>query len=89
VALTHTDAGVKVRRILHKLRSLANETFNEHFKSIFDVHEQVLTKCRVNIARFALGQCVATSWLYSTVIMSERWRSIVDSNRSSKRLDAL
>ena len=29
----HTDSGVEVRRIFHKLRSLANENFNEHFKS--------------------------------------------------------
>jgi len=54
-AYPHTDAGVEVRRIFHKLRSLANENFNEHFKSIFDVHEQVPTKGRVNTARFALG----------------------------------
>jgi len=51
----HTDAGVEVRRTFHKLRSLANENFNEHFKSIFDVHEQVPTKGWVNTARFALG----------------------------------
>jgi hypothetical protein len=44
-----------VRRIFHKLRSLANENFNEHFKSIFDVHEQVPTKGRVNTTRFVLG----------------------------------
>ncbi len=54
-AYPHTDCGVEVRRIFHKLRSLANENFNEHFKSIFDVHEQVPTKGRVNTARFALG----------------------------------
>jgi hypothetical protein len=54
-AYPHTDAGVEVRRIFHKLRSLANENFNEHFKSIFDVHEQVPTKGRVSTARFALG----------------------------------
>ena len=54
-AYPHTDAGVEVRRIFHKLRSLANENFNEHFKSIFDVHEQVPTKGEVNTQRFALG----------------------------------
>ena len=54
-AYPHTDEGVEVRRIFHKLRSLANENFNEHFKSIFDVHGQVPTKGRVNTARFALG----------------------------------
>jgi hypothetical protein len=54
-AYPHTDPGVEVRRIFHKLRSLANENFNEHFKSIFDVHEQVPTKGRIDTARFALG----------------------------------
>jgi hypothetical protein len=54
-AYPHTDSGVEVRRIFHKLRSLANENFNEHFKSIFEVHEQVPTKGRLNTARFALG----------------------------------
>jgi hypothetical protein len=54
-AYPHTDCGVEVRRIFHKLRSLANENFNEHFKSIFEVHGQVPTKGRVNTARFALG----------------------------------
>ncbi len=51
----HTDDGVEVRRIFHKLRSLAIENFNEHFKGIFDGHGQVPTKGRTNTARFALG----------------------------------
>jgi hypothetical protein len=51
----HADPGVEVRRIFHKLRSLANENFNELFKSIFDVHQQVPTKGRISTARFALG----------------------------------
>ena len=37
----HTDDGVEVRRIFHKLRSVAMENFNEHFKGIFDGHGQV------------------------------------------------
>jgi hypothetical protein len=37
----HTDDGVDVRRIIHKLRSVASEHFNEHFKGIVDVHGQV------------------------------------------------
>lgn len=37
----HTDDGVQVRRIFHKLRSIAMENFNEHFKGIFDGHGQV------------------------------------------------
>jgi hypothetical protein len=51
----HTDPGVEVRRIFHKLRSLAIENFNEHFKGIFDGHGQVPTKGLVNTQRFALG----------------------------------
>jgi len=51
----HTDAGVEVRRIFHKLRSLAIENFNEHFKGIFDSHGQVPTKGLINTRRFALG----------------------------------
>jgi hypothetical protein len=51
----HTDPGVEVRRIFHKLRSLAIENFNEHFKGIFDGHGQVPTKGLFNTQRFALG----------------------------------
>jgi hypothetical protein len=51
----HTDGGVEVRRVFHKLRSLAMENFNEHFKGIFDAHTQVPTKGLVNTQRFALG----------------------------------
>jgi len=51
----HTDDGVEVRRIFHRLRSLAIENFNEHFKGIFDGHGQVPTKGLINTKRFALG----------------------------------
>lgn len=51
----HTDDGVEVRRIFHKLRSRAMENFNEQFKGIFDGHGQVPTKGLVNTRRFALG----------------------------------
>jgi hypothetical protein len=51
----HTDNGLEVRRIFHKLRSLAIETFNEQFKGIFDGHGQVPTKGVTNTRRFALG----------------------------------
>jgi len=37
----HTDEGVEVRRVFHKLRSIAMENFNEHFKGIFDGHGQI------------------------------------------------
>jgi hypothetical protein len=46
---------VEVRRIFHKLRDIAVENFNEHFKGIFDSHGQVPTKGLLNTKRFALG----------------------------------
>lgn len=54
-AYPHTDAGVEVRRVFHKLRSLTIENFNEQFKGIFDGHGQVPTKGLTNTRRFALG----------------------------------
>jgi hypothetical protein len=54
-AYPHTDDGVTVRRIFHKLRSTAIENFNEQFKGIFDGHSQVPTKGLRNTQRFALG----------------------------------
>jgi hypothetical protein len=75
---------VEVGRIFHKLRSLANENFNEHFKSIFDVHGAVPTKGRTNTARFASwGRCWSTNSGCFTVIMSESWTSTAGSNPSS------
>ena len=54
-AYPHTDGGVEVRRVFHKLRSLAMENLNEHFKGIFGVHGSVPTKGLRNTSRFALG----------------------------------
>ncbi len=51
----HTNDGVEVRRVFHKLRSRAMENFNEHFKGIFDGHGQVPTKGLIATQRFALG----------------------------------
>jgi hypothetical protein len=51
----HTDDGVEVRRIFHKLRSVTIENFNEQFKGIFDVHGAVPTKGLQATRRFALG----------------------------------
>lgn len=51
----HTDGGVEVRRVFHKLRSLAIENFNEHFKGIFDCHGAVPTRGVIATKRFALG----------------------------------
>ena len=54
-AYPHTDDGKDVRRIFHKLRSVANENFNEHFKGIFDGHDRVPTKGLAATQRYALG----------------------------------
>jgi hypothetical protein len=51
----HTDDGVEVRRIFHKLRSVTIENFNEQFKGIFNVHGAVPTKGLQATRRFALG----------------------------------
>lgn len=51
----HTDDGVEVRRVFHKLRSVANENFNEQFKAIFEGHEQVPTTGLAATSRYALG----------------------------------
>jgi hypothetical protein len=54
-AYPHTDDGVEVRRIFHKLRSLAIENFNGQFKGIFDAHGSVPTRGLARTRRFALG----------------------------------
>jgi hypothetical protein len=51
----HTGAGVEVRRVFQRLRHVAIENFNEHFKAIFDAHGPVPTKGEDGTARFALG----------------------------------
>lgn len=51
----HADGGAEVRRVFHKLRSLAIENFNEQFKGIFDCHGAVPTRGLVATRRFALG----------------------------------
>jgi hypothetical protein len=51
----HTDDGVEVRRLFHKLRSRANENFNAQFKGIFDCQGQVPTRGLVATRRFVLG----------------------------------
>lgn len=61
----HTDDGVEVRRLFHKLRSVAIENFNEHFKAIFDAHGQVPTKGESSTQRFALGAV----WLYQLALL--------------------
>ena len=79
-AYPHTDSGVEVRRIFHKLRSLANENFNEPFKSIFDVHERVPTKGRINTTRFALGAV----FVYQLALLHRRHERKSGVNRGLK-----
>jgi hypothetical protein len=50
-----SDMGREVRKVFHKLRSLAIENFNQHFKGIFGGHAQVPTKGLVATRRRALG----------------------------------
>ena len=75
-AYPHTDDGVEVRRIFHKLRSMANENFNEHFKAIFEVHGRFPPEGSSTPSDSLWERCWSTSWLCSTD-MSESWRSIV------------
>jgi len=51
----HTDDGVEVRRVFHRLRSVSSENFNGQFKGIFDVRGPVPTRGLANTRRFALG----------------------------------
>lgn len=78
-AYPHTDDGVEVRRIFHKLRSMANENFNEHFKAIFEVHGQVPTKGLINTQRFALGAVL----VYQLALLYRHERKM-DLNRGLK-----
>jgi hypothetical protein len=75
----HTDDGVEVRRIFHKLRSVANENFNEHFKAIFEVHGEVPTRGLINTARFALGAV----FVYQLALLYRHERKM-DINRGLK-----
>ncbi len=40
---------------MHRLRHIAIENLNEHFKALFDAHGSVPTRGRLDTARFALG----------------------------------
>jgi len=51
----HQDDGVEVRRIFHKLRSLAIEPFNGLFKNVFDWHGQVPVKGLKRVQLIVLG----------------------------------
>lgn len=51
----HTDPGVEVRRVVHALRSVANEHFNAQCTGIFDAHGSVPTRGLIRTRRWALG----------------------------------
>lgn len=68
----HTDDGVEVRRVFHKLRSVANENFKEHYKGIFQAHEQVPTKGLVATSRFVLGAVL----LYQIALLYRHQRGL-------------
>lgn len=70
---------MEVRRIFHKLRHVAIENFNEHFKAIFDAHGAVPTKGEANTARFALGAV----FVYQLALL-HRYEQDSDSNRGLK-----
>jgi hypothetical protein len=78
-AYPHTDDGVEVRRIFHKLRSRTNENFNEHFKAIFEAHGQVPTRGLINTQRFALGAVL----VYQLALLYRHERKL-DINRGLK-----
>ena len=58
----HTDDGVEVRRIFHKLRSVASENFNELIFGIFAVYGQVPDLRRASHPTFCFRRnfCLAT-----------------------------
>jgi len=51
----HTDDGVEVRRLFHRLRSHAIENFNGQFKGMFDCSRPVPTKGLIPTQRYVLG----------------------------------
>lgn len=75
----HTDEGAEVRRILHRLRHVAIENFNEHFKAVFDAHGAVPTRGWPDTARFALGAVFA----YQLALLHHHERHL-DTNRGLK-----
>jgi hypothetical protein len=66
----HRDGGVEVRRIFHKLRSLAIEPFNGLFKNIFEWRGQMPVKGLKRCQLFALGAIL----LYQIVLLDQHQR---------------
>jgi hypothetical protein len=75
----HTDQGVEVRRIFHRLPHVTIENFNEHFKAVFEAHGPVPTKGRLDTARFALGAVL----VYQLALLHRHERDL-DTNRGLK-----
>lgn len=61
----HTDGGVEVRRLFHKLRSQAIEPFNGLFKNLFEWRGQMPVKGLRRCQLFALGAVL----LYQLVLL--------------------
>lgn len=61
----HTDSGVEVRRIFHKLRSQSIEPFNGLFKNVFEWGGQVPVKGLWRTQLLVLGAV----WLYQLVLL--------------------
>jgi Transposase DDE domain len=68
----HRDGGVEVRRIFHKLRSLAIEPFNGLFKNIFEWRGQMPVKGLKRCQLFALGAIL----LYQIVLLYQHQRQL-------------
>jgi hypothetical protein len=49
------DPGHEIRCVLHKIRRLAIENWNEQLKSMFEGHIQVPSKGKANTQRFVMG----------------------------------
>jgi hypothetical protein len=88
-AYPHTDSGVEVRRIFHKLRRGGpTRTSTNTSKASSMCTGRFPRRVELTPCASLLGRYSSTSWLCSTV-MSDGWTSIVDSNHSSEPLDEL
>ena len=66
----HRDSAVEVRRVFHKLRSLAIEPFNGVFKIIFEWRGQMPVKGLKRCQLLALGAIL----LYQIALLSQHHR---------------
>jgi hypothetical protein len=83
----HTEAGVEVRRILHRPRHVAIENLNEHFKAIFEAHGPVPQPREDSTPHASPWErSSSTNWRCSTGTSGLRART-VDSKPSSELLE--